>query len=413
MGEEDQRMKKTDFYGGKPETLPRFVYRRLAGALGQPGVDRAQAIASAIAELATSEHPDVRKFKFYVPQFLRALLSLEEIKNIEGAISAKRRVSDRLKLVYPHVSDEYALDAEFMASIFDLSNLLTLKKSSRFFTLGSCFARNIASHLLNNGYNASAFTLTEDLNSPISNAFMFDIATRPLTQQREILGAWICRIFPEIGASETERLANSQIGLIDQLAGEIRRADCIVLTLGNVVDFFKVEDDPTRPLLDKIFPKFIAMSPSEDIEIRSKTAARLKGKGGTMRLASYQETKEAITSCLSGIRALTPAPVVATLSPVPIDSVIGLANTKLRSAIEVDCVSKSRLRSAFDDIAQSPGAPADIYYFPSFEIVRWVAPMLPYATFGLDDAAARHVSSPILDAVCSLFLSRAIQWTEA
>jgi hypothetical protein len=38
--------------------------------------------------------------------------------------------------------------------------------------------------------------------------------------------------------------------------------------------------------------------------------------------------------------------------------------------------------------------------------------MLPIPTFGLDDAASRHVSSPILDAVCSLFLNRFVQWTE-
>jgi hypothetical protein len=95
-----------------------------------------------------------------------------------------------------------------------------------------------------------------------------------------------------------------------------------------------------------------------------------------------------------------------------VDSVIGLAGD-LKTAIEVDCVSKSRLRSAFDEIAPRLRTTlGPIHYFPSFEVVRWIAPMLPIPTFGLDDAASRHVSSPILDAVCSLFLNRFVQWTE-
>ena len=153
------------------------------------------------------------------------------------------------------------------------------------------------------------------------------------------------------------------------------------------------------------------MPPSEDIGLRANAADRLKKLGASLRLATYGETLEAIEGCIVGIRSLTAAPLVVTLSPVPLDSTIGLTGTPLRSAIEVDCVSKSRLRSAFDEICLRHGSDPSLYYFPSFEIVRWIAPMLPIANFGYDDAASRHVSSPVLDAICGAFIHRYVRWS--
>jgi hypothetical protein len=77
-------------------------------------------------------------------------------------------------------------------------------------------------------------------------------------------------------------------------------------------------------------------------------------------------------------------------------------------------VSKSRLRSAFEEITPAlQAAHGPIHYFPSYEIVRWIAPMLNIPTFGREDGAARHVSGAILDAVCSRFLTEFVQWTAA
>ena len=112
-------------------------------------------------------------------------------------------------------------------------------------------------------------------------------------------------------------------------------------------------------------------------------------------------------------RRLSMAPIVVTVSPVPVDSVIGLADPELRSAIEVDCVSKSRLRSALDTVLPTlRKANVAIHYFPAFEIVRWIAPMLAIPSFGSEDAASRHVSSPVLDSVCSLFMEHFIKLPE-
>ena len=63
--------KKFNFYGGKSPALPRFVYRRLAQALQANSAPRAALIDAAIAELLTGKDPDLRKFKFSAPAFLK------------------------------------------------------------------------------------------------------------------------------------------------------------------------------------------------------------------------------------------------------------------------------------------------------------------------------------------------------
>jgi hypothetical protein len=402
-------LERVDFYGRKPASLPRFVYRRLATALQDPSTDRGAAIDAAVTELLSGEHPDLRKFKFTLPDFLRKLLTPDEAKDMLGRTAARRDRARSLKMVFPHVSDEFSLDPDFLATALDLDHGPALGADARFFTVGSCFARNIAEFLTRNGRQAHTFSLAEDLNSPISNAFIFDVLGREPQAQVEALTAWTQRLFPELAPGEAERAATQKQQEMMGLKTAVAQADCVILTLGNVVDFFLEDSASPVPLMDKVAPKFIAMPSDENIEVRASAAARLKKLGATLRMASHEETREAIAGCIQGIRAMTAAPIVVTLSPVPVDSAIGLSSD-LRSAVEVDCVSKSRLRCAFDEVAQAlraQGAP--IHYFPSFEIVRWIAPLLPIPSFGMDDAAARHVSSPILDAVCALFIQRFVR----
>ena len=134
---------------------------------------------------------------------------------------------------------------------------------------------------------------------------------------------------------------------VARLIEVIRSASCVILTLGNVVDFFHDHDPQATSLFEKIFPKLIALDASEDIQVRSRAARRLKSQGATLR---HAETREAIECCIRGVQGLTRAPIVVTVSPVPIDSAIGLCEPQLTSAILVDCVSKSRLRSALHEV---------------------------------------------------------------
>lgn len=408
--------KKVEFYRGKPSSLPRFVYRRLTRALqaaGDAPEPRSAALTSAVQELLSGGDPDLRKFKFTLPDFLRRILTPEETARFATETEAKRKHAAQLKMVFPHVSDEFSLNPEFLESVLHFGGGPEVPRTGRFFTIGSCFARNIAEFLKNNGVVAETYALAEDLNSPISNAFIFHLLRQSPEARLAIVADWVSRIFPEMAPDQVQAAAGIRCEGIDQLARQLVGADCVVLTLGNVVDFFREGADADLPLVEKIFPKFVAMPSSEDIGQRANAAARAKKLGATLRLASYQETSEAIEACIAGIRSITAAPLIVTLSPVPVDSVIGLDAKELKSAMEVDCVSKSRLRSAFDEILLRQVERGDLYYFPSFEIVRWIAPVTPIPNFGLDDAASRHVSSPILDAICGSFLRRFIRWSPA
>jgi hypothetical protein len=401
--------KRFNFYAGKSSALPRFVYRRLAQALQTNAGPRATLIDAAIAELLTGKDPDLRKFKFFLPAFLKQKLDAAERAHFDEQTSKRHARANQLKMVFPHVSDEFSVDQAFLDSVFDMESGPRLKRGSGFFTIGSCFARNIAQYLAVNGHSAKTFGLAEDLNSPISNAFLLKMMEETPQRQQEILLRWIGEIFPDLSGADRDKIAAQKQAEIRELHGNLAAADCVILTLGNVVDFFRDDGTHGKPLLDNIFPKFIAMPGSEDINVRSASAANLKSKGAVLRLATTAETVEAIRACIGGIRSVTEATLIVTISPVPIDSVIGLASGHLTSAIEVDCVSKSRIRSAFDEVfAQERRADSAIWYFPSFEIVRWIAPLLPIPAFGFDDAASRHVSSPVLDGVCSLFTQKFI-----
>ena len=399
-----------DFYRDKPTTLPRFVYRRLQAAILRSPEERAGAIKAAVAELTAGNNPDLRKFKFFIPDALKKVLTPEEMARLLEGTTAQREKGTSLKMVYPHVSDEFSLDQDFLASVLELGGGPVVARNGRFFTIGSCFARNVAEYLIGADYRASAFQLAEDLNSPISNAFLFGLVGQSPERQATGLARWIRLVFPDYTDAEVTAAVQKKREEVARLVDEIKSADCVVLTLGNVVDFFQDQNRQAATLLEKIFPKFIALSASEDIQVRSSAAHRLKGQGATLRLASHAETREAIECCVKGVQGLTRAPIVVTVSPVPIDSVIGLSETELTSAIEVDCVSKSRLRSALHEIIAAQAADHSLHYFPSFEMVRWVAPMLEMPSFGFDDAASRHVSSPVLNAVCALFLHKFVKF---
>ncbi|THD62163.1 GSCFA domain-containing protein [Phenylobacterium sp.] len=403
-------MADTNYYGDKPLSLPRLAYRRLAKGVQETPDRRAELLAAAAAEL-NGAPGDLRKMKFVLPDYLRRLLTAEEAANLEAGIAARHAQAQRLKMAFPHASDEFSLKSEFLGTVLDLSGGPSLRGGGRFFTIGSCFARNIAKYLTSRGYEAQAFQMAEDLNSPISNAVILDLLQRPEAERGGLIADWVGRLFPEADAAQHSAAAEGLLRQIGELAVSLATADCVVMTLGNLVDFFSADGDASQPLLERVFPKFVAVTAIENLESAANAAARLKRLGAVLRLATHDEAEEAIGLCVAGVRSVTSAPLVITLSPVPVDNVMGLAGP-LRSAIEIDAVSKGRLRSALDEAWPAlEAAHAPLAYYPSFEIVRWIAPMVTTPIFGREDGAARHVSASILDAVCGLFVDRFVAWT--
>jgi hypothetical protein len=96
------------------------------------------------------------------------------------------------------------------------------------------------------------------------------------------------------------------------------------------------------------------------------------------------------------IRAANPRiKIIITVSPVPLN------RSLIPSTVVADCISKSKLRAAVAEYFEQPDK--DVYYWPSFEIVRWLGAHLP-PVFGEGDGLARHVNNSMIDLILRLFV---------
>ena len=311
------------------------------------------------------------------------------------------------KHVYPHVSDEFSLEQDFLRSIFSLDRLPEISNEDVFYSVGSCFARNFATYLISKGLNASNYAQSEDLNSPGSNSLLMEYAASANDENlRSKLKTHINKYWNDLSINDRDKLLDSKIHEISELRNSISNASKIVVTLGNTIDFYHMENDKTC-----LTPKFIAMSNTEDIDERSSIAAKLLKNGSFIRLSTFHEVEEYISVIYKSIRSINKiASIIFTVSPVPIDSVLGIKENSGLTAVEIDCVSKSTIRAALYEFLNKDLSLKDknLHYLPSFEIVRWVAPNTGIEIFGAEDASSRHVSNKILNAICNFAFTRKI-----
>ena len=105
-----------------------------------------------------------------------------------------------------------------------------------------------------------------------------------------------------------------------------------------------------------------------------------------------------IISIISRIRPN--AKIIATLSPVPMDGGLNLHT----SIVEADCISKSIGRVSLaiveDKLRESN---TNFFYFPAFEIVRWVGCNQNFPLFGGSDHLSRHVTETVIKNVMETF----------
>jgi hypothetical protein len=106
---------------------------------------------------------------------------------------------------------------------------------------------------------------------------------------------------------------------------------------------------------------------------------------------------DALAEVVNTLRSINPhIAIVLTVSPVPLNSVAGGG-----SAVLADCVSKSTLRVVADDFMRL--GIEGVYYWPSFEIVRWLGAHIG-PVYGADDDLHRHVNLSMIDLIVKLFL---------
>jgi len=228
-----------------------------------------------------------------------------------------------------------------------------ISKTTRFFTMGSCFARNLAKSLRNSGYAAQHMEISEYINTTFANRVFVD---------------WLSDV--EIDAAIRERIAELLPSgwSKENTLQIIKSAEVFILTLGVAPAFFD------RATGDFVLPRPSALN------------SRVLAEKYRYRTTSVQENVDNVLYLINFVRSVSPGiKVVVTVSPVPL-----LASFEYESAVQADCLSKSTMRLVAHEVVNNSNI-ENILYWPSFEVFRWAGSNASNF-YAADDGAAWHVS---------------------
>lgn len=239
---------------------------------------------------------------------------------------------------------------------------------SVFMTMGSCFAANLGKRLRAAGHRVHFEEIGEEVNSTFANRHLLD---------------WV-----ERGAHGGPTEVMEQVygpSIRQRLRQAMAATDVFVLTVGVAPCFFHRQTGEFM---------FSTMA--------SNTASDRIAEVSAMRTTTVEENAENIRWLIEAVRRIAgrPVKVVLTVSPVPLSG-----TTEFGSAVIADCISKSTLRLACQEVLN--GRPEGVFYWPSFEIVRWLGPHIGSAhpdVYGASDGNTRHVSEWLVDIIVDQFL---------
>lgn len=225
-------------------------------------------------------------------------------------------------------------------------------------TQGSCFARNIAHSLANIGVRTVHLAVNDEINTPFANAQFFRLLA---------------------GIEDDAFMQSSLKSLVEgSVLAEFQRlfstARILILTVGVAPCWFLKGTDQ------------IVLGPNkgqrELFEMRTQTPEWCASQ---------------LFQCIEAARAINPrVHLFLTLSPIPLHG-----TTEYVSALEADCVSKSTLRVAIDQVMRA--GIANVHYWPSFEAVRWLA---PHVTCPFDQADFRRLQGTVVAVITEAFVKQ-------
>ncbi|MBB4312552.1 GSCFA domain-containing protein [Roseospira marina] len=251
-----------------------------------------------------------------------------------------------------------------------------IDRETRLVTIGSCFSAHVAQALGRAGLSVTNYEMSERIFSTFA--------------LREFLDGLIAgKVSEDLIDDVPENRANIQ-GIRDQLEA----GATVIVTLGLAACWFEVGTDR---LVHTIMPKHGRdMVRLGGADYLAKQLRRFE-----MRLTTVQENAENLRTVIRTIQALNPDnQIVLTVSPVPLQ----LSYTD-QPMLTSDFHSKATLRMAVSEIEAE--APPKVYYYPSFEIVRWAAPHLPFDLWGSPqtDGDPRHIDPGMIELVIKAFLT--------
>jgi tetratricopeptide (TPR) repeat protein len=250
-------------------------------------------------------------------------------------------LGDFQKLIRDHIAVNLHSEPKFV------------NQDTRFFTMGSCFARNLTKNLKENGYVSHHMEISEYINTTFANRVFVD-----WLRDAEIDGAIRDRIVELLPPGWSK----------DNTLQIIKNSDVFILTLGVGAAFF-----------DRATGAFVLPRPSA---LNSRALAEKY----LFRTTTVKENVDNVLHLIEFIRSMSPqVKVVVTVSPVPL-----LASFEHESAVQADCLSKCTMRLVADEVVNRSDI-SNILYWPSFEVFRW-AGSNSSNYYAADDGAAWHVS---------------------
>ncbi len=243
------------------------------------------------------------------------------------------------------------IEQSIAADLHGVDRFLT--KDSRVFTMGSCFARNVAISLCKAGYFCKYFDIAEHINTTFANKLFVQWL------EGDNSNTQVINRFVELLPNNWDR---------DKLLKELSEIDVYIITLGVAPAFF-----------DAITGEFI-------LPKRTALNSRALAEQYVYKNTSVEENVNNVLTLINFVRKLSPkVKIIVTVSPVPMT-----ASFEHESCVVADCLSKSTMRIVADEVVNKKGL-GDIYYWPSFEIFRW-AGSNSSDFFGVDDGNSIHVS---------------------
>jgi tetratricopeptide (TPR) repeat protein len=298
------------------------------------------------------------------PDHIIAQRALGELDLLESVQKPKGR---KLKIGrWPRRIDEFGpfrqAITKFVTS--DVHKEIILRPGAKVFTMGSCFAQNMAETLSEKYKNiiVSFLYADEDINNTYAGLYLIDVLVNPSSRHRQIVEAYF------------------KAEYIELVRDFLRTTDVVIYTMGVAPGFF----DPNTK--DYVIPRTRGLGTHE------------LARSFEFRTTSVKENVDNVVNIINGLTTFNPKMrVVLTVSPVPL-----AASLEYSAPLVADCISKSTLRVAAHEVLQK--LHPRVVYWPSFEIVRWLGPQYG-SILGTDDGDPRHVSSKIIEEIMDAFIS--------